>query len=58
VPEGGRRPTLGEVIRIYAVIAVIVAFNLITHDDVFTAVIALVICGGYLAWYFWSHRYQ
>jgi hypothetical protein len=58
VPPSVQRPTLRGVIGIFGVIAALQVFNLITHDDVLTAVVTFVICGGYVAWYFWSHRYQ
>jgi hypothetical protein len=53
-----QRPTLRGVIGIFGVIAALQVFNLVTHDDVLTAVVTFLICGGYVAWYFWSHRYH
>jgi hypothetical protein len=43
---------------IFGVIAALQIFDLVTRDDVLTAVITIVICGGYIAWFFWSRRYQ
>ncbi len=41
-----QRPTLPGVIGIFGVIAALLALNLVTHDDVLTAVVTFVICAG------------
>jgi len=53
-----QRPTLRGAVGIFGVIAALQVFNLVTHDDVLTAVVTFLICGGYVAWYFWSQRYH
>jgi hypothetical protein len=45
-------------IGIFLVIAALQVFDLATHDDVLTAVLTLLACAGYIAWWFWSHRYK
>jgi hypothetical protein len=52
------RPSLRAVAGIFAVIAALQVFDLVTRDDVLTAVVTFVICGSYLGWWFWSHRYR
>jgi hypothetical protein len=53
-----QKPTLRSVVAIFGVIAAVQIFDLVTRDDVLTAVLTMAICGGYLAWFFWTHRYQ
>jgi hypothetical protein len=52
------RPTLSSVIGIFAVIAALQVFNVLTHDDVLTAVVTILVCGTCIAWYFWNNRYS
>jgi len=52
------RPTLRSMIGIFAVIAALQVFNVLTHDDVLTAVVTFLVCGTYIAWYFWKNRYS
>lgn len=40
------------------VIAALQVFNLLTHDDVLTAVATIVICGAYVARWIWVNRYR
>jgi hypothetical protein len=41
-----------------AVIAAIQLFDLVTHQDVLTALITIVICGAVTGWWVWSNRYR
>jgi len=43
-----QRPSLRGVVGIFGVIAALQVFNLVTHDDVLTAVVTFLICGGYV----------
>jgi uncharacterized membrane protein len=52
------RPRLAEVVGIFAVIAAIQVFDLITRQDVLAAVVTIVICGAYLGWWIWRNRYR
>jgi hypothetical protein len=52
------RPTLRTMAGIFAVIAALQVFNLLTHDDVLTAIVTFLVCGGYLGWWFWKNRYS
>jgi uncharacterized membrane protein len=47
-----------QIIAIFAVIAALQVFDLLTHDDVLTAVNTIVICGAYIGWWFWRRRYS
>jgi hypothetical protein len=40
------------------VIALVQLLELVTHDDVLAAVVTLVICGSYIAWYLWKNRFH
>jgi hypothetical protein len=40
------------------VIAAIQVFNLVTHDDVLTAVVTIVICGAVVGWWFWRYWHR
>jgi hypothetical protein len=55
------RPPLRRVLIFLVVNAVwtaaLVALDKLEGDGI-AAVVALLGYGGYLAWYFWSHRYQ
>ena len=42
----------------FAVIAALQAFDLITRDDLLTALVTIVICAAYIGWWIWSNRYQ
>lgn len=55
MPPSNYRPGLREVVGIFAVIAAIQVFNLVTHNDVLTAVLTIVICTAVVAW--WLGRY-
>jgi hypothetical protein len=46
------------VVGVFAVIAALQVFDLITRDDVLTAVVTFVICGAFIGWFFWSNRYR
>jgi hypothetical protein len=37
--------------------AALIALDKVTNDVV-AAIVAILGYGGYIAWYFWSHRYQ
>jgi hypothetical protein len=52
------RPTLRGAVGIFTVIAALQVFDLVTHDDVLTAVVTIVICGAYIGWWIWSNRYH
>ena len=52
------RPTLRGAVGVFAAIAALQVFNLVTHDDVLTAVVTIVICGAYIGWWIWSNRYH
>ena len=52
------RPTLRGAVGVFATIAALQIFNLVTHDDVLTAVATIVICGTYIGWWIWSNRYH
>jgi hypothetical protein len=52
------RKALTDAIRIFGVLAALIVFDKVTGDDVLTAVLTMVVCGGYVAWFFWTHRYQ
>ncbi len=52
------RPNLRSVVGIFSAIAAIQVFDLITHQDVLTAVITIAICGAYVGWWVWSRRYS
>jgi hypothetical protein len=41
-----------------AAILVVVVVGRVTHDDVLAAVVTMVICGGYIAWWIWSNRFR
>jgi Flp pilus assembly protein TadB len=56
--ESAPRPSLRSIVVTLAVIAAIQLFDLVTHQDVLTALITIVICGAYIGWWVWSHRYQ
>jgi hypothetical protein len=57
MPSNQSRPSLA-IIGTFAVIAALQLFNLVTRDDVLTAVLTFLVCAGYIAWFFWSRRYQ
>jgi hypothetical protein len=57
-PDRRYRPTLRGVVGTFVVIGLLQIFNLVTRDDVLTAVVTFVVCGSYIAWYFWKNRYQ
>lgn len=52
------RPTLRGMVGIFVVILALQLFNLLTHDDVLTAVLTFLVCAAYIAWFFWSNRYR
>jgi hypothetical protein len=52
------RPSLRGAIWVFAVIAALQAFDLITRDDLLTALVTIVICGSYIGWWIWSNRYR
>jgi hypothetical protein len=52
------RPTLRTAVGIFAVIAALQVFDLVTRNDVLTALVTIVICGAYIGWWFWSNRYR
>jgi hypothetical protein len=52
------RPTLPAAVGVFAVIAALQVFNLVTHDDVLTAVVTFVVGGTYIGWWIWSSRYH
>jgi uncharacterized membrane protein len=56
--EGVAQPAVRVVVGIFAVIAALQIFDLITHQDVLSAVITIVICGAYIGWWIWSNRYR
>jgi hypothetical protein len=57
----GRRPPVRTVLVSLIVLAgwpaALIALDKVTNDVV-AAIVAILGYGGYLAWYFWSHRYQ
>ena len=57
-PDPRYRPTLRGVVGIFVVIGLLQIFDLVTRDDVLTAVVTIAVCGSYIAWYFWKSRYQ
>jgi hypothetical protein len=54
-PQKQYRPSIWEVVRIFAALGVITLINLTTRDDLVTAVAALLIFGGIVAWHFVRH---
>jgi hypothetical protein len=52
------RASLRSVVISLAVIAALQVFDLVTHQDVLTALITIVICGAVIGWWFWSNRYR
>ena len=56
--ESPPRPSVRSVVTTLAVIAAIQVFNLVTQQDVVTALITIVICGAYIGWWVWSNRYR
>jgi hypothetical protein len=51
-----RPPT--AMLGVLTVVAVLQLFDLVTHNDVLTAVLTLVVCAAYLGVWFWTHRYR
>jgi hypothetical protein len=45
-------------VGVFAVIAALQVFDLVTRDDVLTAVLTIVVCGSYIGWWIWSNRYR
>lgn len=43
---------------VLTVVAALQLFDLVTHDDVLTAVLTLVICAAYVGAWFWTRRYR
>ena len=55
------RPSPRDVIKglgLPTAIVVVVLVGRVTHDDVLAAVLTMLICGGYIAWWIWSNRYR
>jgi hypothetical protein len=52
------RPSLPGAVITLTVIAALQVLHLVTHDDVLTAVVSIVICGTYIGWWVWSNRYH
>ena len=52
------RASLRSVVISLAVIAALQVFDLVTHQDVLTALITIVICGAVIGWWVWSNRYR
>jgi hypothetical protein len=57
MPSNESRPSIA-IIATFAVIAALQVFNLVTRNDVLTAVLTLLVCAAYIAWFFWSRRYR
>jgi hypothetical protein len=51
-----RPPT--AMLGVLTVVAALQLFDLVTHNDVLTAVLTLVVCAAYLGVWFWTHRYR
>jgi hypothetical protein len=51
-PQKQYRPSIWEAVRIMTALGVITLINVITRDDVITAIAALLIFGGIVAWWF------
>jgi hypothetical protein len=56
--KGAPRPSLRGAVAVFAVIAALQVFDLITRDDLLTALVTIVICGSYIGWWIWSNRYH
>ena len=52
------RSSFRSIVVTFAVIAALQVFDLVTHQDVLTALITIVICGAYIGWWVWSNRYR
>jgi hypothetical protein len=52
-----QRPGMG-ILGVLTVVAALQLFDLVTRDDVLTAILTLVICVAYLGGWFWTHRYR
>ncbi len=51
-PKKQYRLSISEGVRLLVALSVITLISVITHDGVITAVAALLICGGIVAWHF------
>jgi hypothetical protein len=56
--KGDPRTTFRGAVGVFAVIAALQVFDLVTRNDVLTALVTIVICGTYIGWWIWSNRYQ
>jgi hypothetical protein len=56
--KGDPRTTFRGAVGVFAVIAALQVFDLVTRNDVLTALVTIVICGTYIGWWVWSNRYH